>query len=84
MHSILTLAIVVQYLDRLDKGEEENPNADASSQQLDESGSSKQPQKAHVDQLGRVYDAPNNGDKVEGVPGIFEICLNTIIVVRIL
>ncbi len=67
---------VGQSLDGLDEGEEQDANADAASEQLDQSGRAKQPKEAHVDHLGGVDDAANHGDEVERVPGVFEIRLH--------
>ena len=63
------------HLDGLDEGEEEDPDADAPPEQLDESGRSEEPQEADVDQLGGVDDAAQHRDEVERVPGVLEVGL---------
>ena len=60
------------YLDRLDECEQEDPDADASPEQLDKSCSPKETKEPHIDQLSCVHDATNHRDKIEGVPGVLQ------------
>ena len=62
-------------LERLDKGVEENSDADTSSKQFDESRRPKQFEKTDLDQLGHVDDASHNCDEVKDVPRLAEIVL---------
>ena len=48
-------------------------------EKFDESRSSEQLEEADLDELGDVHDAPDHGDEVERVPGVFEVVLNTIV-----
>ncbi len=65
----------VAYLDGLDKGEEQDPDADAPPQQLDEPGGAEEPEDAHRHDLGGVDDAPHHRDEVERVPRVLEVGL---------
>ena len=62
-------------LERLDESVEENPDADAPPEKLDESGGSEQLQEPDGDHLGGVDDAADHRDEVERVPRVFEVVL---------
>ena len=64
------------HLDGLDEREEKNPNADASPEQLDESGCAEETEETHVDHLRGVDDGADHGDEVKRVPGVFEVGLD--------
>ena len=48
---------IITDLDRLDEGEEENPDADTSPEELDESGRPEESEESDVDELRGVDDA---------------------------
>ena len=66
---------IVIYLDGLDEGEEQDSDADASPEKLDEPGCAEETEEADVDDLGGVDDAPDHRDEVKRVPGVFEVWL---------
>jgi len=59
----------------LNKGVEENPNADTSPQKFDESGGAKKFEEADGDHLRGVDDAPHYRDEIKRVPGVLEVVL---------
>jgi hypothetical protein len=63
------------YLNGLDESEEQDSDADASPQQLDEPRRAEQTEEADVDDLGCVNDAPDHSDEIECVPRVFEVRL---------
>ena len=71
--------VISIYLEWLYEGVEKDPDADAAAEKLDESGGSEQLEEADLDELGDIHDAPDHGDEVERVPGVFEVVLNTIV-----
>ena len=72
----INLAIISElHLERLDKGVEENSDADTSAKQFDESRRPKQFEKTDLDQLGYIDDASHHCDEVKDVPRLAEIVL---------
>ena len=69
---------MIPYLKWLNKCVEENSDRDASPEKLDESRSSEQLEEADLDELCDVDNTSNHSDKVKGVPGVFEIVLENI------
>ena len=67
------------YLEWLYEGVEEDPDADAAAEKLDQPRCSEQLEETDLDELGDIHDAPNHGDEVKRVPGVFEVVLNTIV-----
>lgn len=70
--------LLIPYLKWLNKCVEENSDRDASPEKLDESRSSEQLEEADLDELCDVDNTSNHSDKVKGVPGVFEIVLENI------
>ena len=62
-----------QSLDGLDESEKQNSDANASSEELDETGGAEESQKANIDQLGGVNDAASYSDEIKRVPRVLEI-----------
>ena len=62
-------------LERLDECVEEDSNADASPEQLDQPSGSEEFEEADGDHLRGVDDAADDRDEVESVPRIFEVVL---------
>lgn len=63
------------YLERLNKGIEENSDADTSPKQFDQPRRSEQFEKPDLDQLRHVDDASHHRDEVKDVPRLTEVVL---------
>ena len=62
-------------LEGLNKGVEEDSNADAPAQQLDQPSGAEELEETNLDELGDVNDASHNRDEVKNVPRLFEVVL---------
>ena len=63
------------HLERLDKGVEENSDADTSPKQFDQPSRPEQFEKTDLDQLGHVDDTSHHCDEVKDVPRLPEVVL---------
>ena len=63
------------HLERLNKGVEENSDADTSPKQFDQPSRTEQFEEADLDQLGHVDDTSHHCDEVKDVPRLPEVVL---------
>ena len=63
------------YFEWLNEGIEKDSNADTSSQQFNEPGSTEELQKSNLNYFSCINDATHNSDEIKSVPRIFKIIL---------
>ncbi len=64
-----------EYLDRLDEGVEQDPDAHRAAQQLYQACRAKKPKEADIHNPRCIDDAPHHRDEVECVPRVFKVGL---------
>ena len=63
------------YFEWLNEGVEKDSNADTSSQQFNEPGSTEELQKSNLNYFSGVNDAAHDRDEIKSIPRILEIIL---------
>ena len=63
------------YFEWLNEGVEKDSNADTSSQQFNEPGSTEELQKSNLNYFSGVNDAAHHRDEIKSIPRILEIIL---------